>query len=707
MTRLRRHAGSTPIRPMAGWLSGRLLLILVAVGGGLIGGCDGAKVSKTPAFAQTPQTFLFPKLAPGEKQTRTVELRNTGPVPLLINRIELDDRSSAQEYSLMLMLDGELVAVPEQLELPPDDEGRATLAVIYAPTDQRSDGGSTVTMATNDGDNLVVRIPIITDEGGAQILVSPRSIDFGEVVSNETADEQLTITNVGVGDLIISRLNVSGSPDFTVRDGERILDGNLEPPLVIPACLSVEGCDGEDARTLTVRYAPQTQGGDIGKLEIGTNADGQAITTVDLRANGAAPCILLVPADTVDFGSALIVPSDDVETPNTRDLLVRSCGDVPLRVSALEIEGGDGRFRLMDLPDANDDGDVIVLPGATNGADLPEVSVQVGFWPLRRQASGARVKVFSNASAEPATVELFGRGTDNACPIPAVAQAEYSVQPLDTIVLDGSPSLDPGGEVKEWSWTVVDRPMGSVAQPVETFTDITAPAAGGEPDDIATPTALFFVDLAGHYEIELQVRDNLDQLSCPPEPVARLVIDAVPQKDLHIQLVWSTLNDPDETDAFGTDVDLHFRHQSGAPGWNDDAQGFDCFFGNPTPDWGVQGVLTDNPTIDIDDTNGAGPENINLSNPEAGVIYDIGALYFRSESTFGLDDVDVREEHPSYVSVRVFVRGELLVEFIDRELDAAQQLWWVTSIEWCEDAAVCPRVEFRDEVLEPADYILE
>jgi hypothetical protein len=108
----------------------------------------------------------------------------------------------------------------------------------------------------------------------------------------------------------------------------------------------------------------------------------------------------------------------------------------------------------------------------------------------------------------------------------------------------------------------------------------------------------------------------------------------VPDKDLHIQLVWTTPDDPDETDMTGTDLDLHLRHPDANGGWNSDAGQFDCYFANKTPDWGAQLDPADNPTLDIDDTNGAGPENINLAHPEA-ITYDVAALYFRAESALG------------------------------------------------------------------------
>ena len=118
-------------------------------------------------------------------------------------------------------------------------------------------------------------------------------------------------------------------------------------------------------------------------------------------------------------------------------------------------------------------------------------------------------------------------------------------------------------------------------------------------------------------------------------------------------------------------------------------------------------MTLDNPSLDIDDTNGAGPENINLENPEEGVTYEVGAIYYRPESTFGIAGNDRRIQHPSYLTIRIYVRGELLNEFVGRELTRGRQLWHVASVKWCdevESGGRCPEITIRDRVLEESEY---
>jgi hypothetical protein len=215
---------------------------------------------------------------------------------------------------------------------------------------------------------------------------------------------------------------------------------------------------------------------------------------------------------------------------------------------------------------------------------------------------------------------------------------------------------------------------------VEELSDPFRPANGGEVDNPTSPQALFFVDLAGTYIIELRVVDDQGLTApspdCPQSPV-QVRVQALPDEDIHLQLVWNTPADDDQTDEFGADVDIHFMHPRGAEWFRSP---WDCHYANGNPDWGEANRPDDNPSLDIDDTNGAGPENINLDNPEdtqvLGRPYRVGVHYYRSEGrnrrlSYG----------PSDVTLRVYLGGELAGEFT-RQLVTAYDLWEVVNIHW-------------------------
>lgn len=651
-------------------------------------GCDdGVQDTRTPTLQIDPAAgFVFSKLAAGERAERTVDVLNLGTGTLTLRDVQLRDESSNGEFELFQLEGGQRQAPARVIEIPP--EGRVTFAVEYAASDDSpfADRGA-VTFESNDPAAIANTVNIVTGGAGGEISVRPASIDFGRVEAGQSGVELLTVRNNGVSDLEVTGFSANGSPDFSARYDGRDLVGALDPPIVIPSGEQIE---------VEVVYSPPTLGPDQGELIITSNDDGQPTVTVRLIANGAAACIRVTP-DNIEFGAALLVENRAVDTPNRQGLTIASCGSSALRVDRIEFEGSDA-FGIFQGPMPAEGEPLLELPAADEQV-LPTEEVVVGFWPEELIAYGGTMLVHSNALDSPTRVQLFGRGVDNTCPIPEAAEDAYAVQPLEIITLDGSLSLDPGGEVREWRYEVIEAPSGSVSQPLERFGNIQRPADGGDADDVTTPTAQFFVDLAGRYEIHLRVVDNLGQISCDPNAFKRIIIEARPEKDLHVELTWSTPADPDQTDLHGTDVDLHVKHENAGEVWGEGAGEWDCYFANISPEWGRADDVVDNPTLDIDDTNGAGPENVNLSQPEAGVTYEVGAVYFRATSTFNIPGADSTIEHLSYATIRIYVRGDLLAEYVDTELSAQGQLWWAASVRWCDDLAACPEITPRGEIL--------
>ena len=129
--------------------------------------------------------------------------------------------------------------------------------------------------------------------------------------------------------------------------------------------------------------------------------------------------------------------------------------------------------------------------------------------------------------------------------------------------------------------------------------------------------------------------------------------------------------DPDQTDTdfgAGADLDLHFLHPR-SPGWF--CSPWDIYFANPNPDWGVPFDAQDDPSLDIDDVNGAGPENINLDEPQNNGIYRVGVHYFNDHG-YG----------PSFATVRIFIRGMLRFEVPNKRLVGTDAFWDVATIAW-------------------------
>jgi uncharacterized protein YfaP (DUF2135 family) len=93
-------------------------------------------------------------------------------------------------------------------------------------------------------------------------------------------------------------------------------------------------------------------------------------------------------------------------------------------------------------------------------------------------------------------------------------------------------------------------------------------------------------------------------------------------EELTITLTWDT----------ASDMDLHLLRGAETP-FFDSLD--DCFYGNcvsSSPDWGPTGSVGD-PSLDIDDTGGFGPENIRLDQVETDLIYRVGVDAFSGVPT--------------------------------------------------------------------------
>lgn len=245
------------------------------------------------------------------------------------------------------------------------------------------------------------------------------------------------------------------------------------------------------------------------------------------------------------------------------------------------------------------------------------------------------------------------------CPDPRLAQVPARIAPgrwLDLVAPDW-----PGARYR---WQILRAPADSTALMGET----PAPVGLLDPDDAQTPTAAFFPDISGEYFLEL--------IMTTPEcraRRARFAVEAINLAGLHIELVWNTPGDPLPADGDGTDLDIHLLHPNGRI-WNDGV--WDCHYANPRPDWGQQNVRGDDPRLDVDDTDGEGPEHITIDTVEPADqlrgAYRLSVNYFRAEGTQG-------PFGRSEAVIRIFGDGALLRE-LRRDLIDTGDRWLVADI---------------------------
>ena len=93
-----------------------------------------------------------------------------------------------------------------------------------------------------------------------------------------------------------------------------------------------------------------------------------------------------------------------------------------------------------------------------------------------------------------------------------------------------------------------------------------------------------------------------------------------------------------------------------------------------TPDWGVAGVLDDDPALDLDDISGVGPENINITSPALSP-YDGEYIVFVHDypgSSF---------EPANDVTVNIYLNGVLTQSFNFQHVGEDDD-YYVAKIHW-------------------------
>ena len=138
-----------------------------------------------------------------------------------------------------------------------------------------------------------------------------------------------------------------------------------------------------------------------------------------------------------------------------------------------------------------------------------------------------------------------------------------------------------------------------------------------------------------------------------------------PTVGLRVEIAWDTPGDPDPDDEVGSDLDLHVLHPLAAGDWE---SAFDCYSGNPTPDWGLPGQFHDAALI-FEDHDGLGPEAVQLTAPE-NLDYAVGAYY--------VDDAGFGE---SFVTLTIYSGGVPVYQYPGKLLFPGE-FWEVGLVTW-------------------------
>lgn len=351
-----------------------------------------------------------------------------------------------------------------------------------------------------------------------------------------------------------------------------------------------------DTAEVEVAYSP-TNTQDAGDIFILSNDPSTPEAVVHLYGVGLIPLLQFDPP-VLDLGYASV---GDTLT-GTIDI-VNAGGDV-LDVSLVAVLG-EG-FTAEPVPALS------LAPGDRH-------AVEVSFTPLLESNYAGEIWADSNTPAGSTKADITATSIEKPVAIcSATPQEPYAL--YDTVTFIGSDSYDPsGGDIVGWEWALISKAEGSsVAMPSGTGSDRTG----------------LVPDIVGDYVAELVVTNDSGESSDP----CYTTVEAVPSQDLWVEMYWDVPQD---------DMDLHLLGPGGSLLSADD-----CYYANCVGrglEWGEAGV-EDNPSLDIDDIPGTGPENINIQEPEDATYTVVVHDYYGSTPDY---------YGPNSVTVNIYLSGEL------------------------------------------------
>ena len=633
----------------------------------------------------TLRTIIDSALSVGDQLILTTQIIDAGEDPLQIKEIFLEytvpvGATDGSEPAFEIITSPELPTIVQPIG---SDEYPQGVEVRIRYTKQADDTKRTAELVVKSSalGEEESRITFETESGFPALNVSPGSVDFGLVPDGETHEETLQLLNTGERTLMVSGFQITKDGRFGVKGEDFEIGGQPSNPLAVDLPTAI-GVPAGESWPVTVTFTSDSPSPSEGNLLVfsddpNTGAEGYL---VPLSANKSGPCILVEPRE-INYGGKL------VGVMTTVSFAITSCGTEPLTISELALTGDSSQdffvdYSGMPAPVSTETGPSPITPLVIPINET--VDIPVAYIPDEVNPKDAdnvaipdlgRVLVASDAFESVVEVELIGAGAEEDCPTPIIDVAEgEEVIPETVLHLDGTQSYAPFGAVVKYNWKVTE-PDGSQGKFVPTPSD---------------SSPIFEVNVVGLYTFELEVWDANNNKSCNPA-----VLDVIVQPDqaLHVELTWVTPSDLDETDegeGVGTDLDLHFTHpnatgpdldKDGSPDpWFD--QEWDCFWYNPNPNWGSFDPFTDDdPSLDRDDTDGAGPENLNLGIPEGTAenpfAYQIAAHYWDDHAFEGV-----------LASIRVWTYATKIYEVVDQPL-SERDLWCVGSVTW-PDPVVTP-----------------
>jgi len=451
-------------------------------------------------------------------------------------------------------------------------------------------------MASGCGQDSLDAIPHVPQAVYPDIYADPSAHAFRNVVIDDVVTQLFAVGNSGDDMLTVDSVALVGEDAASFT-----LDHDGVTGTIIPA--------GGGEATLTLSFSPADLSTYHASVELRSNDPDEDPLLIDLHGIGVVE-------------GAGPVAVCDVNPPSVlagmESTTWAGSGSYDPDGYALVNYG----WRLAEKPVGSNAG----MPACTDQADCGPFVPDV---PGNYVAELAIMNEFGFTSTCSVALEAVDGG-DGPVAVCDVSPRTVS-PPFESATFIGNGSYDPDGfAITSYSWTLTQLPAGSAVIMSGCSTANCGPI---------TP------DVAGTYTGQLIIENEHGKSSS-----CTVDLEAIPSEELWVEMYWV---------HSGDDMDLHMVAPGGSA-----RSGQDCYFANCTGifsnvDWGQSGVTSDNPSLDLDDISGTGPENINISNPAAGV-YKVFVHDYPGSTYLGGNDVTVTvyvDGNPVFTDTRT-ISGE-------------------------------------------------
>ena len=306
---------------------------------------------------------IFVSLEEPDSTQRVVTISNTGNIQLQFES-SLTNISSPMSGWVDVSPVANVVSPGSTTELLLEFNSTGLIDGIYS---------ADLIISNNTPENSLISLPLVLNvTGNPQISSSPASVDFSQVVVNETSEISLLLKNIGTKDMIISNISISNG---TTTGFDFELPSKSFPLTLNPG----------QATEVILNFTPVAPGQVSDDLVVESNAGNYPVFTIPLTGEGITPPEIFLPQSAFTY----TLPCND---EFTNGMKIKNLGQNSLQVSLTP-----GEDWLTVSP----------AMATIAGGDSTEIAVTVSTLDLFAGLHTATVGIASNDPENPVTEVIY------------------------------------------------------------------------------------------------------------------------------------------------------------------------------------------------------------------------------------------------------------------------------------------------------------